>query len=244
MSKRSLSVIGLLAILIVLLSACNLAGLRGSGDLITETRNVSNFDRISLSGSGNVIITQNGEESLVVETDDNIMEYVTTEVRGGTLELGFSSARAGGISPTRLTFTLSVDNLEGLTVSGSGDIEAEGIETDSLEINVSGSGDIRVDSLTADLVEAQISGSGEIVLAGEAADQDIQISGSGKYRAGDLLSETVTVEIGGSGDVTVWTTNSLDASIGGSGNVSYYGTPSVSSSTSGSGSINSLGEKG
>jgi hypothetical protein len=243
MNKRSLRTIGFLAILIVLLSACNLNSLRGSGKLITENRPVSNFDRVTLSGSGRVIITQNGEESLVVETDDNIMEYVTTEVRGGTLELGFDSVRAGPISPTRLTFTLSVDDLEGLTISGSGDIESERIETDSLNILVSGSGDMRIDSLTADTVEAQISGSGEIRLAGEATGQDIEISGSGQYRAEDLHSDTVAVDIGGSGDATVWATNSLNANIGGSGTVNYYGSPTVNVSESGSGSINSKGEK-
>ena len=33
-------------------TACNVSFNRGTGDLITETREVSNFDSISLSGSG------------------------------------------------------------------------------------------------------------------------------------------------------------------------------------------------
>ena len=243
MSTNSLKVAGLLIIVVFLLSACNVNFVRGSGDLITETRNVSDFDSVNLSGSGEVIIIQSGEEALVVETDDNIMEYVTTEVRGGTLHLGFDTIRAGTISPTRLTFTLNVDDLNGLDISGSGNIEAESIETSSLDVSVSGSGDVLIDSLKADEVEARISGSGEVELAGEAAKQDIDISGSGKYRARDLLCETITVKIGGSGDATVWAMESLDARISGSGSVNYYGNPTVNSSTSGSGQITSMGEK-
>ena len=57
--------------------------------MITETRQVSNFDSIELSGSGDVIVTQGGSESLAIETDDNVMKYVKAEVEGRTLKLGF-----------------------------------------------------------------------------------------------------------------------------------------------------------
>ena len=76
--------------------------------MVSESRDVSGFDRVSLSGSGEVIITQSGEESLSVETDDNIMQYVKTEVRGGTLYLDIDAQGVAVLSPTRLTFTLSV----------------------------------------------------------------------------------------------------------------------------------------
>lgn len=243
MKTKNLGVVGLLVIVVFVLSACILNVVRGSGDLITETRNVSNFDRVDLSGSGELIIIQSGEESLTVETDDNLMKFVTTEVRGGTLHLGFDDDRASTISITRLTFTLHVDDLKGLNISGSGNVEAESIETDSLDVSVSGSGDVQIDSLMADTVEARISGSGEVGLAGEAARQEIDISGSGKYRAQDLRSETLRVEIGGSGNATVWVTESLDAHISGSGSVNYYGSPTINSSESGSGTITSMGEK-
>ncbi len=246
MNKKNLQVLGLVTILVPLLLACSLGSfgtVRGSRNLITESRNVSNFDRVSLSGSGEVLITQGGEESLTVETDDNIMQYVTTEVRSGTLYLGFDTERNKSISPSRLRFTLGVDDLVGLNISGSGDMTAASLDTDRLDVKVGGSGDVRIDSLATGAVDVQISGSGEIELAGEADGQDITISGSGEVRTGDLQSETVEVRISGSGDATVWATESLDARITGSGSVRYYGSPTVNSSGSGSGKISSLGEK-
>jgi len=236
MFKRSLFVT-----VVLLLGACGVSAVRGSGDLVTESRDVSGFDRIAVHGSGEVIITQDGTESLTVETDDNVIEYVTTEVKGRTLELGFEDNVL--VSPTRLTFNLHLKDLTGLDISGSGEIEAESIEADRLEIKVSGSGDVRIDSLAAGDVEVKISGSGDVELAGEAAGQDINIGGSGKYHAGDLKSEVVEVSISGSGDATVWATESLDIDISGSGSVTYYGKPSVSTSTSGSGDVKSRGEK-
>ena len=216
-------IVGLLATMVLLLSACGLVYVRGSGNLISEPRSVSDFDRVSLSGSGEVIITQSGEESLIVETDDNVMEYVTTSVRGGTLYLGFEAKKARAVSPSRLSFSLDVKDLVGLKISGSGSVDSASIDTDRLEVEVSGSGDVRIDSLTADEVDVRISGSGNVELAGEAAEQDVTISGSG--------------------DATVWAIDSLDARISGSGSVKYYGRPTTNLSGSGSGKFSSLDEK-
>ena len=59
-----------------------------TGNVITETRQVSNFDRIDLRGMGVVIVTQDGSESLSIETGDKVMELVEAEIVGETLVLG------------------------------------------------------------------------------------------------------------------------------------------------------------
>lgn len=231
----------LLALLlaIVLVTACNGTG---SGDVITETRQVSNFDSIALSGVGDVIVTQSGSESLTIETDDNLMGRLKIDVENGTLTLGFKTG-INLITPTRLVFYVDVDDLNSLAISGSGNIETDGLETGHLEATISGSGNIQVSGLVADQVTAKISGSGGINLAGDASAQDVVISGSGKYLAGDLCGASVAVSISGSGDATVCATGSLDSNISGSGSVNYYGRPTINSTSSGSGELNSLGEK-
>lgn len=239
MNRRSWSILSLLLILVIALSGCNVV--RGSGDIITETREVSGFDRVDLSGTGDVIITQGEAESLTIETDDNVMEHITSEVRGGTLYLGTEDFM--NVLPSRLVFTLGVEELTAADVSGSGSIKAESIEANSLDLGVSGSGSVEIDSLAADELKVSISGSGDVDLAGEVPEQEIDISGSGRYRAGDLLSENATVSVSGSGDVTIWATDSLDADVSGSGTIDYYGNPTVNTSTSGSGEVNGMGEK-
>ncbi len=248
MNTKVSKVIGLLAMVAIVLSACNiitgaLGTVQGSGNLVAESRQVRNFDRLSLNGSGEVIITQSGEESLTVETDDNIMPYITTDVRDGTLYLGSDTRRIKGISPTHLRFTLKVKDLVGLDILGSGDITAPSLATDRLAVCVCGSGAARIGSLAAEEVEVEINGSGNVELVGEATRQAITINGTGEVHSGDLLVEAAEVAISGSGDVTIWATESLDAHISGSGSVNCYGNPQTSLSGSGSGKINSLGKK-
>lgn len=241
MHKKNFHMVLLLTSALIIVIACSIITL-GSGDVITETRQVSNFDRIVLRGQGVVIVTQGGTESLNIESNANILELVEAKVVDGTLEIGLGE-EVNIISNSRLTFYVSVDDLSSMSVAGSGEIQANGIETERLEVIIGGSGGIQIVDLTADEVHAKIGGSGEINLTGDADVQEITISGAGKYLAGDLCSGTVIVSIVGDGDATVCAIETLDSSISNSGSVDYYGEPSINSSGDGSGQLNSLGEK-
>ena len=241
MVKMRLQMVLMIGLMFVM-SACNTRSVKGSGDIVTETKPVSNFDHIVLSGSGEVIVTQNGSESLTIETDDNVMKYIKVELEDGTLKLGFVEGNYS-ISPSRLVFKVNVDNLTGLAVSGSGNIETHILETDALDVNVSGSGYVQINNLSATDITANLSGSGEIFLTGNVVTQDLNISGSGKYFSGDVCSKSVSVKVIDSGNVTVCALETLNSIISGSGSVNYFGQPSIDSTTSGSGSLNNLGNK-
>jgi hypothetical protein len=237
MNRRTL--LSLVA-MVLLLSACRVV--RGSGDVETETRVVGDFDQVSLNGQGKLILSQGERESLEIEAEDNIIAVIETEVRGDTLHIGVKESTT--IRPTEpVKFYLTMVEIAGLEVSGSGGIAADIIVTDRLTLEVNGSGDVNVDSLSAESLSVDISGSGDVDVAGQATSQLIKISGSGKHRAADLESETVDVEVNGAGETTVWASKSLSAEISGSGTVNYYGSPTVSQTISGSGDLSSLGAR-
>lgn len=231
-----------LTIVMLLVSACGIIPTLGSRNLISETRAVSGFVRVEVSGGGSMDILQDGTESLTVETDDNVMQYVTSEVRGNTLYLGLDFGLRSFL-PSRLHFTLHVKDLTGISTSGSWDVVSESIQTGDLSIDISGSGKVIINTLTANELDTTVSGSGELDLSGEAKQQTINISGSGKYLAGDLRTQAATVRISGSGNVTVWASETLAVHVSGNGNVRYYGSPQVSFDQSGSGNVHSLGDK-
>jgi hypothetical protein len=219
--------------------------IRGSGDIITEARAVSDFQRIDILGSGDLIITQGDHYSLTVETDDNLMEYVKTEVQGMTLELSYTEQALGkNLQPTQgFVYRVTVQELEAVEIAGSGTITAASLESEMLVITVAGSGEVRIDELTTDDLSLQIIGSGDADLGGVARQQSFVIAGSGTIDAGDLRGEAVVVTIPGSGSATVWATDSLQVNIAGSGDVDYYGRPAVSQTILGSGRVSGLGDK-
>jgi hypothetical protein len=223
--------------------SCVMRTIEGSGNITTETREASGFERVGLSNMGVVVLTQGETEGLTVRADDNLMEYVVTEVRDGTLWIGLTrKASVGSLRPTEpIVFDVSVRELSGLSVSGSGLIEIGRLVTDFLSIAVSGSGDIDIGDLTAGEVNAAISGSGRVSVAGEARVQTVSVSGSGRYSAQDLVTQDGDVSVSGSGLVALNATERLDVGISGSGTVRYSGDPRVTEDISGSGRLVHVG---
>jgi len=233
---------------VLVLSACRLPFVdvtRGSGDLVTESREVSGFSEIRLDGAGRLVITQGETESLEIEAEDNIINELTSEVRGNTLVLGIEEQLwRNTVIPTKgITYTLMVTDLTAITFNGAGDLEMGSLDTSSLELVINGAGQINLDELTADSLTVQISGTGTIDIRGQVSSQAVTIDGAGNYEAGDLQTSSTTIDINGLGNGTVWVSDSLDVTIDGGGTVNYYGSPSLTQEINGVGDINSRGEK-
>src|SRR5262245_26325987 len=65
----------------------NFDGVKGSGHASTEKRDVSGFDSVEVSGIFQVEIVSGKDFSVEVQTDDNLVQFVKTEVDGSTLEI-------------------------------------------------------------------------------------------------------------------------------------------------------------
>jgi hypothetical protein len=196
-------------------SSCSFMGITGSGVMKTETREVPDFKRISTAGSINVDATVGSPKSVAVTVDDNLMQYVTTEVVDGTLKVGMKS---GNYSPSKgFKVTVTTAELEKVSIAGSSDVDVKGLKGSEFAAHISGSGDIHATG-HVDKLDASISGSGDLKLA-------------------DLESRDAKIKISGSGDARVNATETLDVHIAGSGDVRYRGQPKVTRSIAGSGNV-------
>jgi hypothetical protein len=235
----------LFTLLALLTGACsfnmNLGVERGSGNVIMETRDVSGFSRLSLSGIGDVILTQGETESLEIEAEDNLIPYIKTEVRGNTL---FISYERKSVVPTEsITFHLSMEEIDGLETLGISNIRSDEVVTDRLDIGIRGTGNVSINQLEADTLTVNVSGAGNFDAEGEVDEQKIVLSGAGNYDGEDLQSSTTVVTISGIGRVNVWVTDKLDVTISGTGGVDYFGEPDITRNISGIGNLNHQGNK-
>jgi hypothetical protein len=227
----------------LILDSCSLSFTQGSGKVVTETRQVGSFDRVSLNGIGNLSISQGEKEILKIEAEDNVLPRIETTVQNGTLIIRFQNDNfQRNVIPTKpVNYDLSVKDLSGIELSGAGSISSAQFKTDHLTIASSGAGSIKFGLITAQSLHANVSGLGKCELAGKVKDQNVVISGTGTYNARDLESENTTIIISGAGSSTVWSTSLLDITISGAGNVNYYGNPIVTKTISGIGSVKNLG---
>jgi hypothetical protein len=216
--------------------------INGSGNRVTETREVSGFDEVLLAGSGELYLEQGAEESLTVTADDNIMQYLKTDVEGDTLVLGFKDNVNVSLR-TPVVFKLTVRDLTSVTLAGSGKVVAQPLDTTKLTINLPGSGEMRFEKVETGSLHATIAGSGTIeVESGSAESEEINMVGSGDFKGKDFKVTDASTIIAGSGNIDVNCNGELNAKILGSGNVRYYGDPtSVKLDTAGSGEIQKMG---
>lgn len=207
---------------------------KGSGEFIKEERDVSYFNGIELQSVGDIYIKQGNENALRIEADDNLMEFIKTEIKDDKL---FISSEKN-ICPEKLRFDLIVKDLNSITVSGSGNVKTiNDINTQEFEIFILGSGDVRIPMITAKNIDMEVSGSGDIMMKGHADRLITEINGSGNINCYDLEVQDAMVEINGSGDFSIHATNRLDIEINGSGDIVYQGDAKVKQDILGSGDI-------
>lgn len=241
MNRKIMAILLMLVVALALVGCDRFGGIRGSGQVAEEERDVGEFTGVNLAGFGTVDIEIADQEELLIEAEDNLIEFLRTEVRGGTLEIGLEGTRLMPTKPVK--FHVMMKSLDRLTVSGSGTIEVPDVAAERLSANISGSGRVEIGDLEADLIDVEISGSGKVEIeSGKADEQRIGISGSGNYLGEQLESNRAEVSIGGSGQATVRVGDELEANVSGSGDIKYFGNPSVDTSMSGSGKVTKAGD--
>jgi hypothetical protein len=156
-----------------------------------------------------------GEKQKVkVWAGEKVIDDVATEVRDGTLMIAFDHDGWGG---NDVVVEASVPKLTGIEASGSGDIDADGIEGDAFAVKSDGSSDI--------------------ALAGAAKTLDLEIDGSGDADLAGLRTAAATVSVSGSGNADVRADDRLSVEVDGSGDVRYHGSPQLEQSVDGSGDL-------
>ncbi len=215
----------------------------GSGNLIKENREVADFKGVSLSVSADVTIVQSDEYFCEVTAEDNLMEYLLTEVEDGTLTIRFKQ-HSNIRKHKGIHIRVSMPDVEHLRISGSGDIDSDGlIKGDKLAVSVHGSGDANL-LVEYDAIETNIHGSGDVFLKGTTGSLNVSIHGSGDVLAFDMSASAASITINGSGDVKVAVDKALSVVINGSGDVHYKGSPSsISQTVHGSGDIVRVGNE-
>lgn len=206
----------------LLLTACGLRIVTGSGTIRSESRSVSDFSAVNFSGVGELTLVQGESEALTVETDDNLLPYIKTSVSQGILTISIDDG-VTMLRPSKSTqYQLAVKTLDALDLSGAGTVESDRLSSDNLRLSESGAGQITLHDLTANDLIVDMSGIGTVELAGKVPTQKVAMSGLGEYRAGDLASERTTVSLSGAGEATVWASERLDADLSGAGKVNYF----------------------
>lgn len=213
-----------LVLLTVLAAGCH-GGLgtqvRGSGKRELQKREVASFTSISSEGAFTIEVTCGKPVSLEVEGDDNVLEFVTSDVGNNILRLK-NTKNFSTNEPVK--FRISVPNLEGLSVNGAGRIDIKGMNNEKFEIDANGAP--------------------TIVVAGNTKVIDVGANGAGKIDTTKLQAARGVVEANGATRIDLEVSDQLDATVNGPSTVTYKGDPVVNKTVRGPGKIERRGSEG
>jgi len=221
--------------MILVFSACIGGGIKGEGPVIENNRTLANFNKIENAVGAHVFISKNAKQlDVKIKGQQNILDVLTTKVIGNKLVISFSKHV---YNHERIEIFISIPEVEGLEVTGSGKIVVkDAFEAEKLYLTISGSGDIE-GSVSGKNLSGEINGSGNIDVDGMANQAKLQINGSGNMKLNKAI-RFADVEINGSGYIKLEPIEKLDVDINGSGTVEYVGNPKqVEQEVNGSGKI-------
>jgi hypothetical protein len=193
----------------------NFGGVQGSGNVQTEKRSAADFKSIEVGGIFEVEVVAQKDFSVEVEADDNLLQYIKTEVKGDTLEISTEKS----ISPKGpVRIRISAPNIENLDISGVSKVSLTNLKNDSLKVDASGASKIKID--------------------GETGNLEVELSGASRLDAENLKAENVDVDGSGASNASVNVSGDLKADLSGASKVTYTGNPkNLEKSTSGASSV-------
>lgn len=213
--------------------------IKGNEKIVTITRTTTQYEKISAAGSFDVKLISGKEGNIAIKGDENLLEYIKTEVKDGTLLVYFEKGKNIQLNyNSTIEITIPFEKISKLNFTGSGNLSSsDSINSENLDFTVAGSVNIKFESVSTNLKISK-SGSGNLSVKGKTTNLEVNNAGSGNASLSDLTSENAVANQSGSGSVNLFCTKNLQAKSVGSGNIQYKGSPEkVDKNTVGSGSI-------
>ena len=194
----------------------------GNRNVETKERQAGEFTGIRVSTGIDVYLSQGNNHKITVETDENLHEYIVTDVRNDVLNI-YADANIRSAERKRVYVTMK--DITSVSTSSAGDVIGETpVRTKSLRLSASSAGNIKLDVFT-DRIRADISSSGDVTLSGEADLLEATLSSAGDLNAFNLTVREADVSASSAGDADVTVSEKLTARASSAGDINYRGNP-------------------
>jgi hypothetical protein len=210
--------------------------IEGDRNVVIQDREISNdFTRVKVSSGIDLFISQGKEVELTVEADENLHEYIMTEVEGDQLRIYVD----GNIwrAKARKVY-LTVTDIDELKATSGSDVISEGVlKVGDFEVSTSSGADMRIE-VDANHVSSSSSSGSDLKIIGKTNTHDTSASSGSSVNAYQLESKEVSARASSGADVGVFASESITAKASSGGDVRYKGSPKkISKKTSSGGGV-------
>lgn len=212
----------------VLFSSCLFSadfgdGVKGSGNIVTETRSVTGeFKSLDVSNGIKVLVIQSDKILVTVQTDDNLQRIIETRVENGILVI---SAKEQYNSKETPVVRVNMPVIEGLIASSGSEISTSGtILSENLLLKTTSGSSADV-SVEAENMTIESSSGSEIETRGKAIRLETSSSSGSSIDARSLLANSVTSQSSSGSSTDVHPIVDLRAKASSGGSINYFNAP-------------------
>lgn len=224
--KLFLTLSGIMLIQVALFATSCLTIIKGNGNVVKEERNIAEFSGIYVSSAINIILEKGDQQKVEVETDENIMEHISTEVNGNVLRVKIKDALTIR-KATKMNVYVTYTELNKLRASGASSIKGdEEINAKDLAIGTSGASDINI-NINSENTIVDVSGASDLIIEGKTNVLKGEVSGASNFIAKNLVSGKAFLEVSGASDAKINVTEEMNVDVSGASTLKYSGNPGV-----------------
>ena len=227
---------------VTVFSSCRMFGgkrISGNGNITTQSVSVSNFEAVDATGAVTVQVRQDATQSVRVQTDENLQQYLDVSVNGNTLNIHTKSGY--NLDPSKeIVVYVSAPQLKDLSVTGASKLLGEGTFTSKdLRLNATGASEIDM-NLEVSKLKTELSGASTLRLKGKAESVSTEASGASKIQCADLTTDETRLDLSGASNARVVANKKLVIEASGASDVEYSGNADVNQKSSGASSVKKI----
>jgi hypothetical protein len=198
-------------------------GVRGNGNVTTQTRNITeSFKSIDVSHGINVIVEQSDDKSVTVEADDNLQPIIITRVENGVLIVEANKGYNTDFTPK---VTIKMPDINGLSASSGANINSNNtLVTDNMAVQ-SESGSLVNIQVEADHITVENSSGSETTVSGKALNLETTASSGSHIDAERLETNIVSAQASSGSSTSVDAIVSLEGKASSGASITYKRAP-------------------
>lgn len=198
--------------------------IKGNGNIVSKEIPVSSFIRLHLASKGLIELVPSDEEKVLIETDENLLDYFEAVNSGRTLYIS-SEAKFRRPSFTRCNIKVYLRHIDTLYIRcDGGDVNCSQAITlnNPLEIKIQSMGNTTL-NIYASAIKVLNQCAGNVTLKGKCGTLTIKNQSEGNLFALEMVADDLIIKNMAEGNVELYANRSISIAHWGQGDVHYAG---------------------
>ena len=222
---------------LMLMVSCQFNGIKGSGNVTSENRPVSeDFKSIKVGKGLDVVLEQSNTKSITVIADDNVHKHIKTTIENGVLSITSDATSYLNVDSKKIV--VSTPSIENIKVSSGASLYSKNtIKSSKIVIKASSGGTINIMIETENAL-CEVSSGSDMKISGKALTLETATSSGSSLNAEKLISNQIIASASSGSNIDVYPLVSLKAVASSGASISYHNVPkNLNKKSSSAGSI-------